>query len=645
MAEYGRYGKKGNRTNRSRSPQPTARGGRGGPARTAPQTADERVCGRACVSFTPGYEATTKEETGSTLPSLCCKQTLVMMARGVGDRAAPADHSSGNVAPAEAGPDSSSNSGEGGGLNSVEAVFGWQQEKCKGPVAARANMFQNNHPCPSRAAAVRQQDIPDVLKCMSEMRIFSSSASKTAEADASLTGEYALPREPDQAAVVYDVDALRAAFVAVKQAFPPHWNHCVAIKACPLPLVIQEALDAGLGIEAASFVELYLGLAHGCPADLAAFDSPAKTNEELEMALSRGTLINANSLDELERIDAIIKRKDSPTTARVGIRLNPLVGAGSIAELSVSVVSSKFAVPTTPANVLAVVEAFRKWPWLVGLHTHVGSQGCSLDQLASGGAALCEIADVIDGALGKGRVTLLDIGGGLPANYDSEEVSPAFSEYAAVLKNAAPSLFENTERIVVTEFGKALLAKVAMTVSTVEYVRSNASERASAAENDGAENDGAPAPENTSAAAVGCEGVLSESTLCSPDYQTLVTHVGADLFLRTSYCPGKFSHRLSVHNRSGAPLGGPLITTDVAGPLCFQGDYLARGANLPRVAPGDLLVVRDTGANTLSLFSRHCSRRSPAVYGYMRDGKGKICVRLVKEKESVRDVARFWGVW
>lgn len=562
------------------------------------------------------------------------------MDRGGGDRAAPADHSGGSVAPTEAAPISSSHSGEER-LPSVEAVFCRQQGKCNGSVAARANLFRTPHPRPSRVAAVRQQDIPDVLECMSEMRVFSSSASKTKEADAILTeeDEDALPREPDQAAVVYDVDALRAAFAAVKQAFPPHWNHCLAIKSCPLPLVIQEALDAGLGIEAASFVELYLGLAHGCPADLVAFDSPAKTNEELEMALSRGTLVNANSLDELERIDAIIKRQGSPTTARVGIRLNPLVGAGSIAELSVSVATSKFAVPATPANVLAVVEAFRKWPWLVALHTHVGSQGYSFDQLANGIAALCEIADVVDGALGKGRVTLLDIGGGLPANYDSDEVSPAFSEYAAVLKKAAPSLFENTERTVVTEFGKALLAKAAMTISTVEYVRSNTSEGTSAAD-----SGQVSALENASPTA-SCEGALPESSLASPDYQTLVTHVGADLFLRTSYCPGKFSHRLSVHSRKGTPLGGPLLTTDVAGPLCFQGDYMARGTKLPRVAPGDLLVVRDTGANTLSLFSRHCSRRSPAVYGYTRDEDGKVCVRLVKEKESVHDVARFWGVW
>lgn len=490
---------------------------------------------------------------------------------------------------------------------------------------------------------MRQKDIPDVLKCMSDMMGFSGG---NAAGDAASTTQ---KRERDYSAVVFDVDALRAAFAAVRQAFPPHWRHCLAIKSCPLAFVIEEALEAGLGIEAASIVELYMALAHGCPADLVAFDSPAKTHEELEMALSRGTLVNANSLDELDRIDAILRRQEATaganaplTTARVGIRVNPLVGAGTISELSVSVPTSKFAVPATPSNIRAMVEAFRRWPWLIALHTHVGSQGCSLDQLAEGIATLCNIADTVDGELGKERVTLLDIGGGLPANYGSDEVSPSFDEYAAVLRKAAPSLFENTQRTVMTEFGRALVAKSALTVSVVEYVRHNVPEQ-STVEEDVTDTDPAARKQaNYESVDTVSDGEVRKTSGC-PAQQTLVTHVGADLFLRSSYCPGKYCHRLSMYGRMGKPLGGKFMSTDVAGPLCFQGDYVARGSSLPRATPGDLLVVRDTGANTLSLFSRHCSRRLTAVYGYARDGDGQLCVRLVKGKESVQDVARFWG--
>ena len=239
-------------------------------------------------------------------------------------------------------------------------------------------------------------------------------------------------------------------------------------------------------------------------------------------------------------------------------------------------------------------------------------------------------------------MALLDIGGGLPVNYGSDEVSPSFDEYAAVLRKAAPSIFENTQRTVVTEFGRALVAKSALTVSVVEYVRRNVPDHGTA-EEDMTDTESAATKTAKNGSIVAASDIEVPKPSSSPVHQTLVTHVGADLFLRSSYCPGKYCHRLSMYGKMGKPLGGTFVSTDVAGPLCFQGDYVARGSRLPRATPGDMLVVHDTGANTLSLFSRHCSRRLTAVYGYTRDEDGQIRVRLVKGKESIQDVARFWG--
>ena len=57
---------------------------------------------------------------------------------------------------------------------------------------------------------------------------------------------------------------------------------------------------------------------------------------------------------------------------------------------------------------------------------------------------------------------------------------------------------------------------------------------------------------------------------------------------------------------------------------------------------GDFLVVQDTGANTLSTFSRHCSRQQPAVYGYASSGTG-FEIRLLKAKETIDEVLGGWG--
>lgn len=502
---------------------------------------------------------------------------------------------------------------------------------CDNTRPPRDSLFMRNSTA-SRVASVRQKDIPEVLRCIAEAKIISLSGSRGGSDEAETSKQ-----EPEYMVMLFDVDALRASFASIQEAFPPHFKHCFAVKACPLGFVVDEALDAGIGIEAASLTELYLAFARGCPADMAVFDSPAKTNEELEMSLESGALVNANTLDELDRIAAILQKKEkgsegSTTAPRVGVRLNPLVGAGNIAAFDVSVPSSKFGVPTTPENIRSVVEAFRRWPWLIALHAHVGSQGLSLERLAAGITTLCDIADIVDGELGKGRVALLDIGGGLPANYDSEDVTPSFAEYAAVLKRAAPSLFENTDRPVVTEFGRAVVLKSAMAVSAIEYIRDNMPAEHWCAERVASEGND--------------EGSEHRNTQSSPEegYQTLVTHLGADLFMRTTYWPEKFSHRLSLYGRDGKPLSTPLIKTDVAGPLCFQGDYMGRGLQLPRATEEDLVVVHDTGANTLAIFSRHCSRPSPTVYGYARDDEGKVYLRIIRDRETIRDVARFWGV-
>ena len=65
---------------------------------------------------------------------------------------------------------------------------------------------------------------------------------------------------------------------------------------------------------------------------------------------------------------------------------------------------------------------------------------------------------------------------------------------------------------------------------------------------------------------------------------------------------------------------------------------LARNRALPAAERGDLLLVRDCGAYTLAMWSRHCNRGLPATWGYRDDG-----VRLLHAGESPEDVVGFWS--
>ena len=51
---------------------------------------------------------------------------------------------------------------------------------------------------------------------------------------------------------------------------------------------------------------------------------------------------------------------------------------------------------------------------------------------------------------------------------------------------------------------------------------------------------------------------------------------------------------------------------DVAGPLCFQGDYQAKDVELPAPEDGDILAIHDTGAYTMSMYCR-CATTTRAM--------------------------------
>jgi diaminopimelate decarboxylase len=78
----------------------------------------------------------------------------------------------------------------------------------------------------------------------------------------------------------------------------------------------------------------------------------------------------------------------------------------------------------------------------------------------------------------------------------------------------------------------------------------------------------------------------------------------------------------------------------IAGPLCFAGDIVARGVKSPPIETGDFVLIHDTGAYTLSMWSRYNSRQIPRVVGYRNQGES---FEILKERETFEDLQRFWS--
>lgn len=402
----------------------------------------------------------------------------------------------------------------------------------------------------------------------------------------------------DTALFFYNLSFINERINRLKEGFPENTLHAIAAKANPLSGILNRINTLGVGLEVASLPELHLAIKAGFAPQKIVFDSPCKTRAEIEYALQAGVYINADSFDELERIAGLLTTIESKS--KIGLRINPQVGTGSIKSTSVAGMISKFGVPLND-NRVQIIDCYRKYSWLRGIHVHIGSQGCPVPLLVEGIRKTLDLAIEINIVLeqeSKAPVSVFDIGGGLPVSYHVDKEPVTMTQYVSMLKIDCPELFTGEFRLI-TEFGRYIYANAGWVASKVEYVKRE------------------------------------------PDYNIITIHVGADLFLRKCYNPGDWHHHISVLDKNGNPKNG--IDKNryiVAGPLCFAGDVLATDLELPLVVEGDYILIHDAGAYTLSMWSRYNSRQIPKVIGYHSD---KNTFEILKERETPDDLMAFWS--
>ena len=405
---------------------------------------------------------------------------------------------------------------------------------------------------------------------------------------------------PDDTAIIfYDLSFLDERIKDLQKQFPANTLHAIAVKANPLTNILSKTKALGAGAEVASLPELFLAEKAGFAPETIVFDSPCKTRSEIEYVLKAGVYLNADSFDELDRIAEILKTVNS--TSEIGLRVNPQVGPGSIKSTSVADGISKFGIPLNE-NREKIIQYYIKHDFLRSIHVHIGSQGCPVPLVIKGIRKVMDIANEVNTRLSQeskpNRVDTFDIGGGLPVSYHPDQQPVTMEEYVVMLKASCSELFDGRFRLI-TEFGRYLYANTGWVASKVEYVKRE------------------------------------------PSYNIIMTHVGADLFLRKAYNPGDWHHHITVVDKHGKLKSG--IDSNkymVAGPLCFGGDVIAKDLELPVVEEGDYILIHDTGAYTLSMWSRYNSRQMPKVIGYHAANN---TFEILRDRESKEDLLEFWS--
>lgn len=395
-------------------------------------------------------------------------------------------------------------------------------------------------------------------------------------------------------AAFVDTDAVARSVSDLQEAFPEHFEHMFAAKANTLRSALGLAKSLGLGCEVASPGELEQALRAGFEPGQIVFDEPAKTPAVLRKVFDAGVNLNIDNFQEFSRVAGL--QATSRHDTDIGFRINPQVGAGRIGAMSTATSSSKFGVALEDdGNREAIVDCYLQNSWMNSLHTHVGSQGCSLELMSRGVGKVTELAEEINERAGRQQVRVIDIGGGLPVNFESDEVRPTFADYAETLHGTAPALFSGRYRVK-TEFGRSLMAKNGFIASRVEYTKISGGRRIA------------------------------------------ITHAGAQVATRTIFMPDHWKIRISAHGPDGLAKSGVAVSQDIAGPLCFAGDMAGTDRTLPLIEPGDYVVLHDTGAYYFSNPFYYNALPAPAVYGASRAEDGPVRFDCWREQQSMDDM-------
>ena len=391
-----------------------------------------------------------------------------------------------------------------------------------------------------------------------------------------------------------DRDGLQSTVAELNAAFPSHFSHSFATKANTYRWLLKVLCDCGMMAEAASDAELSMAMAAGFSAARTVYDAPIKKRSELERILLLGVHVNVDNFQELEAIAQLLQI--NPSSSSIGLRVNPQIGAGSVAISSTSTLTSKFGFGLKDVGVRKnLIDAYLGKPWLNAIHVHVGSVGCPLSLLCEGVKATVELANAINLAAGHDQITTVNIGGGLPVNFDSDTTTPTFSDYADQLLKYVPDLASGRYKAI-TEFGRSICAKHAMTMGRVEYTKTN-----------GGRN-------------------------------IALTHVGVHNLMRVVFQPEEWARRVSALDRHGKlKMGSPTIQ-DIAGPCCIAGDVVARGRSLPLLEPGDYVLVHDTGAYCFTNPYLLNSLPLGPVYGFSKSPSGEYEFQTVSKGQTVQDV-------
>ena len=354
-----------------------------------------------------------------------------------------------------------------------------------------------------------------------------------------------------------------------------------SVKANPNLAVLELLARAGAGADIVSGGELYRALRAGIPADRIVFAGVGKSPRELRQGIEAGIMsFHVESAQELEALGDIAAEMGA--VAPVAVRVNPDVHSSTHEFTSTGHAAAKFGVSPDEAHEMYGRVTAHPALRAVGVDVHIGSQ---IRDPAPFLGALDVVLEVADRARREWGAALdyVDLGGGFgisDGEAEALDVHALGREVTARLRGRRLSL--------ILEPGRFLVGDAGVLITFVLYVKKS-----------------------------------GQKTF-------VVTDAGMTELIRPSHYGGV--HSVSPVRENGRD---PVERVDIVGPVCEQGDFLARDRPLPLPRPGALLCVHQAGAYGFTMASNYNSRPRPAEVLVHGDQ-----VTLARRRERYDDLIR-----
>jgi diaminopimelate decarboxylase len=378
--------------------------------------------------------------------------------------------------------------------------------------------------------------------------------------------------------------------------FYPHVEIGYSYKTNPLPGAIKVLHERGASAEVISHFELWLALKLGVASEKIIYNGPAKTEDGLRLAISKGVqVINIDGAHEIEVIERLAREYNR--RQNVGLRVITSVGW-----------SSQFGMPINTGAAFAAFERLIKLPQLLpcSLHIHLGTGIKDVATYLQAIKEALEFSVVLRAKLGI-AIRYLDFGGG----FGVPTVRPYSETDTRLMANGLPPRVMNASECPSLEaYGQSIAELI------TRYYRL----------------DGSDVPilvfEPGRALTSSAQSLLVRVLAIKPTARG-IDNVIVDGGKNISLPLGYEYHEVFAASKANQHLD---TTYNVFGPLCHPSDWLFRLKRFPRLDPGDVLAIMDAGAYFVPNQMNFSYPRPPAVL--IENGTP----RLVRRRESFENV-------